>query len=869
MCYHLRPMRTIALLCAAGLAAAGVRGDPLWTFGTDGEGRLCLVAAVEEEAEVLEIPAEDGVEAVLSVGPRAFAGCPALREAVVPACVEWIDPDAFRDCPTLERITVEAGSADYSDVDGVLFDAAGTFLLSCPEGLAGDYVVPASTLEIDAEAFAGCEGLASVAIPAGVERIGADAFAGCPALVRVSLPADADLDLAGAGVPEGCRIVRYTPGALDDPTLPPRWEVRFAANGGTGTMAAQTFESGRPAALRACAFTRKGHRFAGWATSASGAAVHSDRKTVQDLAAAGERTTLYATWKPNRYTVRFAANGGKGTMADEAFAWGTAKKLRANAFTRAGYEFVGWAKKKGGAVAYKDAAAVKNLTAEAGGTVTLYAVWRGVVYQVVLHRSDSGGRTASQSSRYGTPKALRANPFTVDGRVFAGWAKEPGGAIAYKDGQTVSNLARKAGATVHLYARWAVPTFRVRFDANGGSGRMSDEGFRFGTAKRLRANEFVRKGFTFEGWSRTRDGAAKYADRQAVKNLTLRGGTVVLYAVWRRNRYTVRFLPNGGEGTMADEAFAWGKAKALRPCAFTRADCVFRGWAKSAKGAVVFEDGASASNLTAVDGKTVALYARWAKSRYTVRFDANGGTGTMADEAFAWGAAKKLRANAFSRPGFRFLGWARTPDAERPKFRDAASVKNLTASGGPYVLYAVWIPENDPSVVLCLGDSITQGFRCSGRPYPERLARMTGLSTRNYGVGGMTSAYGASIAEEAVWTERPGRVCILYGANDAIHKVGARTVKENLRTIVRICRENDCTPILATPTPQAGSHERFNDAVSEIASAVRALAREEGVALVDLNRAFGSGDGYLNPDDGLHLSDAGGDLLARMFRNAL
>ena len=32
------------------------------------------------------------------------------------------------------------------------------------------------------------------------------------------------------------------------------------------------------------------------------------------------------------------------------------------------------------------------------------------------------------------------------------------------------------------------------------------------------------------------------------------GVTAALYAVWRPNAYTIRFLPNGAEGTMADQA---------------------------------------------------------------------------------------------------------------------------------------------------------------------------------------------------------------------------------------------------------------------------------------------------------------------------
>ena len=41
------------------------------------------------------------------------------------------------------------------------------------------------------------------------------------------------------------------------------------------------------------------------------------------------------------YTVKFNANGGTGSMANQSFTYGTAKALTANAFTRAGYVFQG------------------------------------------------------------------------------------------------------------------------------------------------------------------------------------------------------------------------------------------------------------------------------------------------------------------------------------------------------------------------------------------------------------------------------------------------------------------------------------------------------------------------------------------------
>ena len=75
-------------------------------------------------------------------------------------------------------------------------------------------------------------------------------------------------------------------------------------------------------------------------------------------------------------------------------------------------------------------------------------------------------------------------------------------------------------------------------------------------------------------------------------------------------------------------------------------------------------------------------------------------------------------------------------------------------------------------------------------------------------------------------------------------------------------------PIVATPVPQRGKWDSYNDRVSELASAIRALAATEGVTCVDLHSAFGSGAGYIQ-SDGLHLTDAGGALVARKFAAAL
>ena len=81
------------------------------------------------------------------------------------------------------------------------------------------------------------------------------------------------------------------------------------------------------------------------------------------------------------YTVRFNANGGSGTMADQAFTYNTAQALSANAFTRIGYTFDGWSTTANGTVAYTNGQSVSNLTAANGTTVDLFAQWTPISWE--------------------------------------------------------------------------------------------------------------------------------------------------------------------------------------------------------------------------------------------------------------------------------------------------------------------------------------------------------------------------------------------------------------------------------------------------------------------------------------------------------
>ncbi len=142
--------------------------------------------------------------------------------------------------------------------------------------------------------------------------------------------------------------------------LPGNATITFDSAGGSG-VASLTATVGSAIAAPTPP-TRTGYTFAGWSPAFP---------AKMPLGGA----TLTAQWTPISYAVRFNANGGNGTMADESFAYGTAKALTANAFTRPDLAFSGWATSANGPKVYNDGQTVLNLTSIAGATVDLYAVW--------------------------------------------------------------------------------------------------------------------------------------------------------------------------------------------------------------------------------------------------------------------------------------------------------------------------------------------------------------------------------------------------------------------------------------------------------------------------------------------------------------
>ena len=311
-----------------------------------------------------------------------------------------------------------------------------------------------------------------------------------------------------------------------------------------------------------------------------------------------------------------------------------------------------------------------------------------IVYEEVVCtvEFDANGGTCSKDSAninlndtYGTLPVP-----TRDGYTFNGWFKASSGGTQVNSSETVT--------TDHtLYAQWTANSYSIEFDGNGAiSDSMPLQSMTYDKSDNLRGNAYKRPGYTFLGWATSANAAkATYADKESVKNLA-ESGTVILYAVWSANSYSIEFDGNGAtSGSMEYQVMTYDKSEDLTANAYKRLGYTFLGWAISENATrATYADKENVVNLA--PSSTLTLYAVWKANTYSVAFKGNGATsGSMTPQTMTYDISDNLTANAYKRPGYTFLGWATSESATKAIYADQESVTNLAISG-TRTLYAVW-----------------------------------------------------------------------------------------------------------------------------------------------------------------------------------
>ncbi len=182
-------------------------------------------------------------------------------------------------------------------------------------------------------------------------------------------------------------------------------------------------------------------------------------------------------------------------------------------------------------------------------------------------------------------------------------------------------------------------------------------------------------------------------------------------------------------------------------------------------------------------------------------------------------------------------------------------------------------------VIICFGDSITQGFpyittEGNGRRvggYEPPLETLLAADSRpsqalNWGVGGETTWTGAQRIDDVLHNSGAEYVLILEGTNDYWLYTYTDTIF-NLGNMIDKSREENVTPIIATLTPDTKNPEKPIDTTYN--PAIKGLAVEKGVILADQYAALI--DQWISSYnyDGLHPNTAGYQAMAQVWFNAI
>ena len=282
-------------------------------------------------------------------------------------------------------------------------------------------------------------------------------------------------------------------------------------------------------------------------------------------------------------------------------------------------------------------------TADGSAKIPL-KVTSGMVHAVTFN-SNGGSGVGSQSVPDGS-SAIAPAPPVMTGYTFGGWFSDPALTAAFVFTAPIT------GDTT-LYAKWAINSYAVTFNSNGGS-LVPNQIVNYNAMATIPTPP-VMTGYTFGGWFSDAALTAAFVFTTPII------GDMTFYAKWTINSYAVTFNSNGG--SIVPSQIVNYNAMATAPTAPTKTGYTFNGW---------FSDAALATAFvftSPITGDTT-LSAKWTINSYPLTVTLAGGgtvsgstTGTPATLSFLTSGSSSVSYGAVvtllpGRVGVVFTGWS-------------------------------------------------------------------------------------------------------------------------------------------------------------------------------------------------------------------
>ena len=266
-------------------------------------------------------------------------------------------------------------------------------------------------------------------------------------------------------------------------------------------------------------------------------------------------------------------------------------------------------------------------------------------------------------------------------------------------------------------------SYTITYNANGGSGAPTAETKNYGEPLTLSSTVPTRTGCTFTGWNTAANGSGTaYASGASYTE----NAAATLYAQWTANTYNITYKDKGNvdfSGTHASghpTTHTYGTATTLKSA--TKNGYIFEGW---------FTDSNCTTEVTSLEATAytsdITLYAKWKQDKptYTISYDVNGGTGTIASETKIEDEVLTLTTSKPTRTGYTFQNWNTKADGTGTTYVSGAQYTANAAA----TLYAQWTANQYAITYKDQGNVAFSGTHADGHPTTHTYGTATALKT--------------------------------------------------------------------------------------------------------------------------------------------
>lgn len=394
--------------------------------------------------------------------------------------------------------------------------------------------------------------------------------------------------------------------------------IYFCSNddSATGWMEGLTCSMNSKTKLPKNIFEKKGYTFKNWNSCRDGSG--DSYEDEGELKVSSKSLHLYAIWIPNTYTVTFVGNGSTGgSMEDQTFTYDVYQSINKNKFTKQGYSFDKWnTSADGSGIDYYWK--YQDLTSEANGKVTLYAIWKEsneTSYSVehYLQNVDCTGYEI-QSTDTEEKTGTTGKEVSYNNKKYTGFTYDSSLTEINEVVQSKGTIVAEGTTVVKLF--YTRNTVTVSFNLDGGSTTTAlDEASsydgslsgKYGTT--IKIDTPTKTGYTFNGW--------KCYD---LTTITFPASSETYTADWTANIYTVTFDGNGGIDSSTnlstyEEDYTYAREYTLGN-SFEKTGYEFAGWSLTKDGEIDYTE-----NATYTTGaENITMYAQWTPLTYTITY---------------------------------------------------------------------------------------------------------------------------------------------------------------------------------------------------------------------------------------------------------